>query len=111
MRGQFTLSDLAIFSLALGQVAHNLRQLHFPELVQFFRLDHPRLDLADGLGVNLDLLVGDLLDLYAVGAQLLFGSLLPGVDLEVVLGAHRIWLEERFFTVINFFVFVSGRLF
>ena len=54
---KFLLSHLAVVPLAIGQVAHNLRKLHFAQLVELFGLEHARLDLADGLRVRPNLCV------------------------------------------------------
>lgn len=57
MLAKFLLSHLAVVPLAIGQVAHNLRKLHFAQLVELFGLEHARLDLANGLRVRPNLYV------------------------------------------------------
>ena len=52
------LSNLPVLLLSIGQMSHNLSQLHFAQLVQFFGFEHAGLDLTDGLWEDLNVLIG-----------------------------------------------------
>ena len=66
-------------------MSHNLRQLHFSELIQFLGFKHLCLYFAQCLGVNFhSRIVGEVLGLDAVGAQLLTGSLVPRMYFHIV---------------------------
>ena len=71
------LRDLPILLLSFGQMCHNLRQLHFAQLIQFFGFEHARLDLPHSLRKDLDLLVWQVLSLDAVGAEHFASRLVP----------------------------------
>ena len=75
--GHFIFDHLSILLLALCQMGHNLSQLHFSKLIQFFGFEHSLLDLANSLWKDLNLLVGQILHLYAVGAEHLAGKFVP----------------------------------
>lgn len=92
----------SIFTLGFSQMAHNLRQLHFSQFIEFFCFEHSSFNFSHGLCKDLDLLVGEVGSLDAHGAQKLPSTFVPRVHFQVVRIASGPRLQKRFLLI--FFV-------
>lgn len=83
-------------------MAHNLRQLHFSQFIEFFSFKHSSFDFSNGLCKDLDLLVGEAGSLDAHGAEKLPCIFVPRVHFQIVRTASSPGLQKRFLLI--FFV-------
>ena len=83
-------------------MAHNLRQLHFSQFIEFFCFKHSSFYFSHSLCKDLDLLVGKVGSLDAHGAEKLPCIFVPRVHFQIVCIASGPRLQKRFLLI--FFV-------